>query len=199
MTIRPGEDWGSASTVPFECPLLSDDAAVARSTGHVRLSGGDIHRSLGSPSPPRGGQPCTALPVDLLVVEVAMYDGCTRRLRAGSSVVIGRWMSRRRWLGVLNTGFLGRFNLAPRAHPNDGEFEVVQIDAAMQLRQRREARRRSITGSHIPHPHVNVTRKTRVHVEREGWADVLRIDGIRQKRWCSVTVSIEPDALIVCV
>jgi len=56
------------------------------------------------------------------------------------------------------SGHLGRFEPAPRAHPGDGLLDVIEVSESMNLRQRIMARRRSRTGSHLPHPDISTTR-----------------------------------------
>lgn len=200
MTIRPGEDWGRRIPGPVSAVRVADDAAAAaRGGGRVVLEGGDLHRSLGSPGAPDTGGECTELDVDLLEVHVTKRDGRTVTMHAASSVVAGRWWSRGRVVAVLNTGFLGARNLAPRAHPNDGVFEVVSVDPAMSRRERREAWRRSLTGSHLPHPHIAVARADSWSMDRAGRCDALRVDGVLVRGWERVRVALHPDALLVVV
>lgn len=59
---------------------------------------------------------------------------------------------------VMVSGHLGRFEPAPRAHPGDGLLDVIEVSESMNTRQRMMARRRSRTGSHLPHPDISTTR-----------------------------------------
>lgn len=200
MTIRPGEDWGRRVSEAGTSERVSDDAAAARLRGsRVVLEGGDLHRSLGSPAVPSRRGEHTELDVDVLDVRVEMRDGRTVEMSAVSSVVSGRWNGGGRVVAVLNTGFLGRRNLAPRAHPNDGVFEVLTMSASMSRRERREAWRRSLTGSHLPHPDLSVVRAASWTWERTGPIDPLRIDGRVVRGWRRVVVDLHPDGLVVVV
>ena len=49
-------------------------------------------------------------------------------------------------------------DVAPRAHPNDGRFDVVEVSAAMPARARLQAWRRLATGTHVPHPDITTRR-----------------------------------------
>ena len=60
----------------------------------------------------------------------------------------------------MNTDCRGRWDVAPRAHPNDGRVDVVEVAAAMGLRARWQARRRLPTGTHVPHPAIRTGRAT---------------------------------------
>ena len=61
-------------------------------------------------------------------------------------------------VAVMNVDRLGRWDVAPRAHPNDGALDVVEVDAAMGVRARWQARRRLPTGTHVPHPAIRTRR-----------------------------------------
>jgi hypothetical protein len=200
VTIRPGEDWGRRIPGPVSALRVADDAsAAANRGGRVVLTGGDLHRVLGAPGSPDTDGDCTELEVDLLEVVIERRDGGGETMWAASSVVAGNWRRRGRVTAVLNTGFLGRRNLAPRAHPNDGVFEVLEVDRTMPRRERREALRRSLTGSHLPHPLIGLGRADSWDIERRGPLDTLRIDGVIVRGWCSVRVTLHPDALLVVV
>ena len=200
MTIRPGEDWGRRVSGPVSVVSVADDAEAAAQHGvRVVLTGGDLHRALGRPGFPHTGDDCTELDVDVLEVAVEHPGGRVSLHRAVSSVVAGRWWSGMRVVAILNTGFLGRRNLAPRAHPNDGVFEVLVVEPSMARRERREALHRSLTGSHLPHPNISITRAETWSIESVGRGDALRIDGRRIRNWRRVEVSLHPDALVVVV
>jgi hypothetical protein len=200
VTIRPGDDWGRRIPGPVSAVRVADDAsAAAHRGGRVVLTGGDLHRALGAPGTPDTDSDCTELEVDLLEVVVERRDGREETTWAASSVVAGNWWRRGRVTAVLNTGFLDERNLAPRAHPNDGAFEVLQVDRVMPRRERREALRRSLTGSHLPHPLIGLVRADSWEIERTGPLDTLRIDGVIVRDWCRVRVTLHPDALLVVV
>ena len=56
---------------------------------------------------------------------------------------------------MLNADRIGAWDVAPRAHPNDGQLDVVEVDASMGLRDRWQASRRLATGTHVPHPAIH--------------------------------------------
>ncbi|MFM7068580.1 MAG: hypothetical protein ACKOYM_03880, partial [Actinomycetes bacterium] len=129
----------------------------------VGLSGGDLHRSLGGPQ--RGptelhtgmGVRC---PIDILEVHYVDRNGAHHATAAVNSVVVGTgrrfWTGR--WTVLMNGTVWGAWDLGPRAHPNDGWIDLT--DGTLPRRSRREARRRSVTGSHIPHPDLAQSRVT---------------------------------------
>jgi hypothetical protein len=188
MTIRPGEPWGEPAVRPADLVVASSDAELAAlvAAGHreVGVSNGDLHRSLGAP-PMRAD--VQRLPLDALRVVV---DG--RELLAVAHVVAARSWWRGRVVFVMNTEHLGERDVAPRAHPNDGRFDVVEIDPGMPLRARWEARRRMPHGTHLPHPSISLRRATDALWSFERPTPV-RVDGVAVGAARRLEVTIEPD------
>lgn len=196
MTISKGTEWGEPVVRPSELVVVASDAELAAhrpENGPVGLSGGDIYRSVGSPDP-RADSMC--LPIDRLHVT---FDDTTTV--AVAHVVVRRtgraWWWRGELLAVCNADFVGRWNVAPRAHPNDGRFDVVHV-TDMRLRERWAARQRLSQGTHVPHPAIAVQTAT------EGsWVFrrpmTIVIDGVEAGTLTTLSVTIEPDALAVIV
>ena len=197
MTIQRGAEWGTPIDRPPQLVVAASDSelgalvAGGRVAGSIGLSGGDLHRSLGSPSPSR--QEMRRLPVDALLVEL---DG-------EPVLAVAHVIARRSWwfgpvLAVLNCDHVGVWNVAPRAHPNDGRFDTVEVDAAMPLRSRLQARRRLANGTHVPHPQISVGA-----AERRSWAfsrsTPVLIDGVDCGRCTHLSVEISPDHFAICV
>ena len=112
---------------PNDLHIVDTDAALADAVRSgvvvpVGLSGGDLHR-VGSPSPRATMQ---RLPVDVLDVIADERD-----FIAVAHVVARRSWWRGRVLAVMNVDHLGDWNVAPRAHPNDGRFDVIDVDQEM--------------------------------------------------------------------
>ena len=161
MTVKRGASWGQPVGAPIDALEVRCDSALAVAVGDrerrpLLLRGGDVHRSLGAPS---GATATTKLPID--IVDVVADD---RRLTAVAHVVarrpgrIGWW--RGPIIAVMNVDHLGDWDAAPRAHPNDGWLDVIEVGEAMSLRSRWQAWRRLPTGNHVPHPDIG-TRRTR--------------------------------------
>ncbi len=206
MTIEKGRPWGVLRPLAIDAAMVASDAQArvivesARAQGQpvppFGLLGGDLCRTVGGTGDAdrlRSGEAMT-LPVD-----------------AGRAVVDGReyWfvahlVARRSWwwgsiVAVMNAQFFGRWDVAPRSHPNDGRLDVVQADAAMTARARWQARSRLITGTHVPHPHITQRRV-------EEWTVTLVppmpvwIDGVRVATKASeIAVQCVPDAFTVVV
>ena len=204
MTVRKGEAWGESGGLPAEGVIVGSDAEArvvvteARRAGEpvppLGLVGGDLCRTLGG----RGdvarlrSDDAVRVPVDLGSV---LVDGRQHWFVAHLVARRGWW--RGRIVAAMNAEFLGRWDVAPRAHPGDGVLDVLEVDDRMGVGDRWRARSRLGTGSHLPHPAIAVSRRSAVQVDLDRptpvWLDGERVDEARR-----LSVRVEPDAL-VCV
>ena len=212
MTIEKGKEWGYRAPRPSTVSFAKDDVdlvsqwKVDSSVPFVILAG-DLHTSLGRPlwktSDDLENSSAQFLPVDILKVEVAYENASSSHdvttMYALSSVQIGSWLSRGRFVCVSNCGFVGTYNVAPRAHPNDGEMDVVTISGSIDWRQRIQARARARLGNHVPHPHIAMERGVAQSWTKESARERLLVDGLEVKRWSAVHVSVIADACTVVV
>jgi len=199
VTVRPGHDWGIAATPPPSAGRAAGDAALAAALGSdpqraVVLCGGDLHRTLGLPGATAAG---LRVPIDLMEVDA---DGATFRAVAH---VIARRPGRFGWwrgpvVAVMNAEFVGDWDVAPRAHPNDGKLDMVRVDPSMPLRQRWQAFRRLRTGGHLPHPSIAVSRGAEHTVDLDRPL-ALYVDGVERARVRSFTARVIPDAAEIFV
>ena len=196
MTIRKGEPWGREITRPADLLVAHGDAELAAlvtadPTGSYGVDGGDLHRTVGVPR--TRGATVQRLPIDVLEVVTDRSE----HLAVAHDVI-----RRRGWRGrvvlVCNVDHVGTWNVAPRAHPNDGRFDVVDVDATMRWRDRLEARRRLPTGTHLPHPAVSVRTATEWHWSGPVGPHVW-IDGVDVGPRTDVRVRILPDAAAIHV
>lgn len=202
MTARRGEDWGDHLEVG-PAHLVHHDRELAELVAHTRrtgaelgvvgLLGGDLCRTLGG----RGDQArlldgdAVAVPIDLGRVETDDHQGwfvahCTARTRWWGSGSVA----------VMNAAFLGEWNLAPRAHPNDGRLDVLEVSLSPADRWR--ARRRLPLGTHVPHPGIGQRRLT-AGEWRFDRPRPVRLDGHLVDRSRTLHVAVEPDAIEVAV
>lgn len=195
MTIRRGEQWGHTVTRPEGLIVAATDHTlaelIAAGTHHpAGVAGGDLFRTVGAP-----GQRDTMmrLPIDVLRV---VADGAER-------VAVAHVVARRSWwrggiVAVMNVDHVGEWNVAPRAHPNDGRFDVVEVDSAMTFRERLQARRRLVQGTHTPHPRIATRTGTEAtwHFDRP---EPVWIDGVRTGSVHDLTVMIEADGAAIHV
>ena len=205
MPIRKGESWGRSVDRPEGLVTLSTDADVAASVSvqgteqsgpPIFVGEGDLARTLGAGPPDRVR--LSELPIDLVDVRL---DGAELAIPACAHVVMRSPWWRGGWLRgpivlVMNAEFLGRWDVAPRGHPNDGRVEVVAAGPELSVRQRIAAWRRLPTASHVPHPAIS-TRS----VKRDRWAFrrpvAVSVDGRAMGRASTVEVDVIADAGIV--
>jgi len=195
MTIRKGQPWGTTTPRPDQMVVARTDRELAELATNepgslLTVSGGDLFDSVGAP-PVR--DPVQRLPIDMLRIEA---DGESHR--AVAHVVARRSWWRGSIVAVLNVDHVGHWNVAPRAHPNDGRFDVVEVDRAMSIRQRWQAGRRLPQGTHVPHPKIVVRTGS-----RESWRfdrpHRLFVDGEHVGSVRHFTVVVEPDAFTILV
>lgn len=194
MTIERGQPWGREVARPSDLIVARSDAEVVRSSvGDLRrpvgLAGGDLWASLGSP-PPR--DPVLELAVDGIRVDV---DDAAEYLAVAHVVARGSWW-RGPLIAAMNVDRLGPWNVAPRAHPNDGLVDLVEVSPSMSMRDRWSARGRLPTGTHVPHPSIATRR-----VDTASWHldDPLElwIDGVGVGRVRRLSVTVLPDRFTV--
>jgi hypothetical protein len=203
MTIRRFAEWGKLIPQPKVIEICNSDTQIAkvatkfRSSGsqipHVFAAAGSLAISLGNALTMPNSE-VRELPIDLLHISYSTDDGAQRNSIAANSVL----MRNRLWTGqivaVTNSGYLGNWEIAPRAHPNDGVFDVVEVNADMSWRQRLIARHRLPRGTHMPHPSVGIRQ-----CNSESWIFAkpigLYLDDEFVERTMHVDVTIEPGAL----
>jgi hypothetical protein len=200
VTVKAGEEWGrQVTTAVADAVVVEGDAALAAAipgivgTRAVVARGGDLHRSLGAPT----GAATRRLPIDAIAVAADEH----------SFVAVAHVVARRRgrlgwWRGpivaVMNVDHVGNWDVAPRAHPNDGWLDVVAIDGAMSRRARWQVLRRLPTGTHLPHPDI-ATRRVREATYSFDPPLGLTVDGVDRGTVRSLRVSVEPDAAEIYV
>lgn len=192
--------WGEPAEAPTDLAIAATDGearelVVAQRTDGAELrplglGGGDMARTMGGG---RGRFPgvVTKAPIDLLRVEAN-----DRVTWAVAHVVARRSWWRGEVVLLMNAQFLGRHDVAPRSHPNDGKVDVVRAAADMSWRARRAAARRARTGTHLPHPQLSARQVSECSLTFERPLTVW-VDGQRWGRATEIRVTVEPDALVV--
>ncbi len=203
MPIRRGSDWGSLGGLPAGAPLAGSDAALRRHVEAARragavpsaigVTGGDLARTLGASGDERRirSPDGARLLVDVVRIEA---DGATYWCVA-HAVLRRRWW-RGQVVAVMNAAHHGSWNAAPRAHPGDGVADV--IDARIPWGDRRGARNRLPSGTHVPHPRISIARRAAGEIQLGRPGD-LWLDGECVGRVRAVTFEVEPAALTVVV
>lgn len=156
------------------------------------LLGGDLAKTVGA----RGdlqrlhSEDATRLPIDLgsVLIEAKQYW------------FVSHLVARNSWwhgpvLAVMNAQWIGKWDVAPRSHPNDGLFDIFEGDLAMG--DRLKARSRLLTGTHVPHPSIAQQRTKAAHFEFDRPTKIW-LDGEPIAKARHISVHIEPDAF-TCV
>ena len=203
MTVERNRSWGAASAFPDDGVVVASDAAARTMVEQARragvpppalgLVGGDLCRTLGGRGDEtrlRSGH-ASALPID---VGSALIDG--RQYWFVAHLVIRRRFWRGRVVAVMNAEYLGRWDMAPRAHPNDGRLDVV--DARLDPRAKLLALQRLPSGAHLPHPAIRYERVAALQLELDRAASI-HLDGERVTEGRRVLIRVEPDAATVWV
>lgn len=199
MTIRKGEEWGTRIVAPDVITQVGGDRAIAiLSSDHVMsIFEGDLFEALGCPHVVKPGNTCTLLEIDALQCRITFQDGTVRTELAASCIEIGKFTPRigrsSRYICISNAGIVKGRNLTPRAHPNDGIFDVLEISPDISFRNRLQAFKRASTGTHIPHPDISTKRLSECEYFNSGGNEVLRIDHAKIPSWQSFHITVLPD------
>lgn len=198
MIVRKGQRWGEPGALPSDGLIVRSDreaslaVTAARDAGReapaLGLAGGDLCRTLGGGAHPERLHSDAAMrfPLDLGWV---MVDTTVHRFVAHAIARRSWWHGR--VVAAMNAEWLGRWDVAPRAHPNDGQLDL--FDAHLRFDDRLKARRRLPAGLHVPHPDIGVTRAASASFSFSRPLDVW-VDGERVGRTDHLEVGIEPDA-----
>lgn len=204
MAIRRNEDWGVAGALPDGGAIVRSDAAAGALVHRARAGGvaappvgllaGDLCTTLGGRGDAARLRSPHAARVVVDAIEVRLDGGDAQH--AVAHVVVRRSWWRGRVVAVMNAAWVGRWNVAPRAHPGDGFLDV--IDADLPLGDRWKARARLPLGTHVPHPRITVGRVRSTVLDFDRPTDVW-LDGVRTGRATRVEFAVLPEALTVVV
>lgn len=168
MTIRKFAEWGQIVSRPQVIETCDSDEQIGQTVArhmlehteipHIHATGGSLARSLGdshslSDAEALSDAEVRELNIDVMQVEFRTSNGQGHSIAANSVL-----LRHRLWIGkiiaVTNSGFLGNSEIATRAHPNDGRFDVVEIDESMSIRDRLITSRRLAGGTLPSHPSI---------------------------------------------
>ncbi|MCB0977772.1 MAG: hypothetical protein KDB02_09970 [Acidimicrobiales bacterium] len=198
MTIEKGRPWGAPGR-------LSGDGTVARTDSEARrileeayrakvdppqigILGGDLGRTVGARADESRlrSDDAVELPMDLGEV---LVDGRMHRF-------VAHLVARRSWwfgpvVAAMNAQWIGRWDVAPKSHPNDGLLDV--LDGNPSVDDRLKARGRLRTGTHVPHPAIRVRRVEAVQFTFERPMKIW-LDGELIGTATDLSVRVRPDA-----
>jgi len=162
MPISPGSKWGEEIVRPIATrsfgsdrelgTALRDHSLNSQPQGALQLVSDDFLSLLGLKDVTRRTTAIKIL-IDALAISYTDKHGRTHQDVCIGSLHIGRTL--RGTLSIVtNTGWWRGHDIAPRAHPNDGKLDIVEVAQTMTARQRITAWKRSLVGTHLPHPHI---------------------------------------------
>ena len=213
MTIRKGVNWGQQIARPEDLVTCQDDAAASvlitnnllnlQKLPQIEIRSSNLARVLGI-----GGAKNTtdsrdttskifSTLFDLIRVDCVTVDGT-----AITVFCLGYALLRNSWwhgeiVAVLNQSFIGDWDCAPRAHPNDGKLDVVIVSSKMKPSQRLRASRRVRSGTHVPHPDITTVQRTYFEATISG-PKILVVDGRRIAAVKACKFTVIPDAVTLC-
>jgi hypothetical protein len=204
LTSLKGQPWGEQATMPEGTPVFVNDATASRAVQYSRfrktdleavaLIGGDLWRTLGGP--PGGRERLEEGPVTKVTIDVGWID----LGEAGGHCFVAHCVARDRFWGrtaaVMNAEWIKDWDLAPRSHPGDGRFDIVEAELSWD--DRWKVRRRLPTGSHLPHPGIQVRKAAEAEFE---WDEPRRLflDGAAFPPVSRFRTWLEPGSLTVYV
>ena len=207
MTIQKGQDWGHYVARPNRLHLVADDREAgnylnqhlsgANPPLEIAILKSEMARTLGVSGANIKNSEMLRTEFDVVEATFELDDSRVRERRyfLGHAFIRSGWF-RGGTVGVLNSSFVGRRDWAPRSHPNDGKFDVIEFDASISIRQRLTAYRLMKSGSHLPHPkirHRQMTQYSAGCVE----SSTLYIESIRVGNVKSCIFNVLPDAVVL--
>jgi len=164
MTIRKGQDWGERVETPTDLLVFTDDSSAntylkevfanGRELQSIAILNSNLARVFGLNGATIGSTTMLRTRLDLIEVSYVLLSSQTAKMNyLGNAIIRNGWL-RGAITGVFNSSFIGSWDCAPKAHPNDSKLDVVSIDQSMSVRQRLTAKRLVKLGSHLPHPKI---------------------------------------------
>ena len=204
MTISKHGLYGTPVSRPTTLHVLQSDLEIAQhyvsgdTATPCTVTKGSIAQALGISSgriqDPDPNQQMTLVDIDLLQIDYRTTTPSTANSSATSRIVVAGTIAIQHrtllstCLILSNSGLLRGRDVLPRAHPNDGFVDVLEVDPKISIRQRAIAWRRSATGSHLPHPSFRVSRS--IDFQWSGSPAHMIADGVTYKGvvWLQCTV-----------
>ena len=202
MNIEKGRSWGSLSPLPPEGVIIKTNKELLEKVNDCKrqgidlptfgLLGGDLWRTLGGRRAEErlyGGE-ATTLDIDL---GCALLDG--KIFWFCAHMFIGSKLKGEK-IFISNVAHYGKMNPAPKAHPGDGKFDVLEVK--LSPFQTFKAVKRVSAGTHIPHPGIKYRQ---VSSEQFSFGKKLsiEIDGKNIGKFSTVSIRIENEALRVVI
>lgn len=202
MNIEKGRSWGSLSPLPPEGVIIKTNKELLEKVNDCKrqgidlptfgLLGGDLWRTLGGRRAEErlyGGE-ATTLDIDL---GCALLDG--KIFWFCAHMFIGSKLKGEK-IFISNVAHYGKMNPAPKAHPGDGKYDMLEVK--LSPFQTFKAVKRVSAGTHIPHPGIKYRQ---VSSEQFSFGKKLSIgiDGKNIGKFSTVSIRIENEALRVVI
>ena len=202
MNIEKGRSWGSLSPLPPDGVIIKTNKELLEKVNDCKrqgidlptfgLLGGDLWRTLGGRRAEErlyGGE-ATTLDIDL---GCALLDG--KIFWFCAHMFIGSKLKGEK-IFISNVAHYGKTNPAPKAHPGDGKFDMLEVK--LSPFQTFKAVKRVSAGTHIPHPGIKYRQ---VSSEQFSFGKKLSIgiDGKNIGKFSTVSIRIENEALRVVI
>ena len=202
MNIEKGRSWGSLSPLPPDGVIIKTNKELLEKVNDCKrqgidlptfgLLGGDLWRTLGGRR-----------------AEERLYSGeaTTLDIDLGCALLDGKifWFCAHMFIGsklkgekifISNVAHYGKMNPAPKAHPGDGKFDMLEVK--LSPFETFKAVKRVSAGTHIPHPGIKYRQ---VSSEQFSFGKKLsiEIDGKNIGKYSTVSIRIENEALRVVI
>ena len=202
MNIEKSRSWGSLSPLPPDGVIIKTNKELLEKVNNCKrqgidlptfgLLGGDLWRTLGGRRAEErlyGGE-ATTLDIDL---GCALLDG--KIFWFCAHMFIGSKLKGEK-IFISNVAHYGKTNPAPKAHPGDGKFDMLEVK--LSPFQTFKAVKRVSAGTHIPHPGIKYKQ---VSSEQFSFGKKLsiEIDGKNIGKFSTVSIRIENEALRVVI
>tara|TARA_Y100000741_G_scaffold287773_1_gene227760 strand:+ start:3481 stop:4089 length:609 start_codon:yes stop_codon:yes gene_type:complete len=202
MNIEKGRSWGSLSPLPPEGVIIKTNKELLEKVNDCKrqgidlptfgLLGGDLWRTLGGRRAEErlyGGE-ATTLDIDL---GCALLDG--KIFWFCAHMFIGSKLKGEK-IFISNVAHYGKTNPAPKAHPGDGKFDMLEVK--LSPFQTFKAVKRVSAGTHIPHPGIKYRQVSSEQFSFEKKLSI-EIDGKNIGKFSTVSIRIENEALRVVI
>ena len=202
MNIEKGRSWGSLSPLPPEGVIIKTNKELLEKVNDCKrqgidlptfgLLGGDLWRPLGGRRAEErlyGGE-ATTLDIDL---GCALLDG--KIFWFCAHMFIGSKLKGEK-IFISNVAHYGKTNPAPKAHPGDGKFDMLEVK--LSPFQTFKAVKRVSAGTHIPHPGIKYKQVSSEQFSFEKKLSI-EIDGKNIGKFSTVSIRIENEALRVVI
>tara|TARA_Y100001970_G_scaffold179520_2_gene218549 strand:+ start:35547 stop:36161 length:615 start_codon:yes stop_codon:yes gene_type:complete len=202
MVIRSGSEWGTQYDGGCPTRVAETDREIGKFVEDcwnievdvplIGVIGGDIWRAAGSP---QGGvsrlDGNTARKATIDLGELWLDD--QRHVVVAHTVFLKSW-----WRGpvtaIMNSEWRRTWRVAPRAHPNDGWFDLVAGD--LTVHQRWLAWQRLKSGDHLPNSHLE-SRRIKELTRKFPTGTRALVDGVSVGECEQVTLRVVSDAISI--